>query len=228
MMFCALAQKFLAKPRSTLAFEHASSCCFKTSTKSPAARGFHGTTWVVKRYLKETSKDILAIGQAMEEYTQKVVQMHCPAQNFAAKLKDELTASDREIFFGENMSYKKIYMGTIDRENETVEKLIDRTFRKYVNNNGNNICQGGNDDPLTKMADCLAHISYERSHKEVMLQEIQGSVRCLFDPKIASKQLEPNHFLFFTGNLFQNAIQNFTASHKCSDYCNLLRLTPFE
>lgn len=86
LMFRALAQKFLAKPRSTLAFEHASSCCFNTSTNCPVAKGFHGTTWVVKRYLKETSKDILAIGQAIEEYTKKVVQMHCLAQNFAAKL----------------------------------------------------------------------------------------------------------------------------------------------
>ena len=70
--------------------------------------------------------------------------------------------------------------------------------------------------------------SYERSQKEVMLLDIQGCGSCLFDPEIASKQLDPKNMLFCTGNLSHNAIQNFTASHKCNDYCNLLKLTPFE
>ena len=190
-------------------------------------RGFQGSTWVVKRYLEKASEDIIAIGQTLEEHTKRVVQMHYLARNFAAKLKEELIASDNEILFGETMSYKKIYMGTIDREYVTVEEFIDGTFHKYINNNGN-ICQGENADPLTKKAESLAHFSYERSQKEVMLLDIQGCGSCLFDPEIASKQLDPKNMLFCTGNLSHNAIQNFTASHKCNDYCNLLKLTPFE
>ena len=85
--------------------------------------------------------------------------MHYLARNFAAKLKEELIASDNEILFGETMSYKKIYMGTIDREYVTVEEFIDRTFHKYINNNGN-IGKGENADPLTKKEECLAHFSY--------------------------------------------------------------------
>ncbi|CAH3144516.1 unnamed protein product [Pocillopora meandrina] len=73
-------------------------------------RGFNGSTWVVKRYLEKAAVDIIAIGQTLEEHTKKVVQMHCLAQNFAAKLKEELHASDDEILFGETMSYKKICM----------------------------------------------------------------------------------------------------------------------
>ena len=68
-------------------------------------RGFNGSTWVVKRYLEKAAVDIIAIGQTLEEHTKKVVQMHCLAQNFAAKLKEELLASDNEILFGETMSY---------------------------------------------------------------------------------------------------------------------------
>ena len=71
-------------------------------------------------------------------------------------------------------------------------------------------------------------LHYERSQKEVMLLDIQGCGSCLFDPEIASKQLDPKNMLFCTGNLSHNAIQNFTASHKCNDDCNLLKLTPFE
>lgn len=117
-------------------------------------RGIQGSTWVVKRYLEKASEDIIAIGQTLDEHTKKVVQMHYLAQNFAAKLKDELIASDNEILFGETMSYKKIYMGTIDGEYVTVKEFVDGTFRKYINSNGN-ICQGGNADLLTKKAECL-------------------------------------------------------------------------
>ena len=96
---------------------------------------------MVKRYLEKASEDIIAIGQTLQEHTKRVVQMHYLARNFAAKLKDELIASDNEILFGETMSYKKIYMGTIDGAYVTVEEFIDGTFHKYINNNGN-ICEG--------------------------------------------------------------------------------------
>ena len=79
-------------------------------------RGFNGSTWVVKKYLKKAADDILTIGQTIEEQTKKVVQMHYLARNFAAKLKEELLASDNEILFGETMSYKKIFMGKIGEE----------------------------------------------------------------------------------------------------------------
>ena len=78
---------------------------------------------MVKRYLEKASEDIIVIGQTLEEHTKKVVQMHYLARNFAAKLKEELIASDNEILFGETMSYKKIYMGTIDGEYVTVEEF---------------------------------------------------------------------------------------------------------
>ena len=136
-------------------------------------RFIEGKVEVVKRYLDKASKDILAIGQTLEKHTKKVVQKHYLAGNFTAKHRDELIASDNEILFWETLSYKKIYVGTIDREYVTVEEFIDGTFYKYINNNGN-ISQGGNDDPLTKKAECLAHFSYERSQKEVMLLDIQG------------------------------------------------------
>ena len=190
-------------------------------------RGFNGSTWVVKKYLKKAADDIITIGQTIEEQTKKVVQMHYLARNFAAKLKEELLASDNEILFGETMSYKKIFMGKIGEEYVTVEEFVEGTFRKYINNNGN-ICESENADPLTKKAECLAHFSYERSEREVMLLDIQGCGSCLFDPEIASKVLEPSNMLFCTGNLSKNAIENFTANHKCNDYCHLLQLTEFE
>ena len=70
--------------------------------------------------------------------------MHYLARNFAAKLKEELIASNNEIPFGETMSYNKIYMGMIGGEYVTLEEFVEGTFRKCINNNGS-ICESGHD-----------------------------------------------------------------------------------
>ena len=153
--------------------------------------------------------------------------MHYLARNFTPKLKEELVAQDNELFFGETFYYNKIFMGKIGEEYVTIEEFVDGTFRKYVNNNGN-VCDKGDSSALFDKAECLAHFTYERSEKEVMLVDIQGCEYSLIDPEIASKELTPTDLLFCLGNLSANAISTFVTNHMCRNYCQLLGLSPLE
>ena len=69
-----------------------------------------------------------------------------------------------------------------------------------------------------KKTESLAHFSYERSDKELMILDMQGSGNYLFDPEIASKKLldDDNEVLFSTGNLSTMAINNFVSCHSPS------------
>lgn len=160
----------------------------------------------------------------MEQHTKKVVQMHYLARNFAARLRQELQSSDNLMLFGETLRYNKIFLGKLDSdEYVTVEEFVEGSFVKHINNNGH-IC-GDTSNPLCNKAECLAHYSFERSNKEVMIVDIQGCDYLLFDPEIASKELKSSdEFLFCTGNLSTTAIQKFIDSHKCNWYCELLKL----
>ena len=148
------------------------------------------------------------MGQSLEEHTKKVVQMHYLARNFPAKLKEQLVLQDNELLFGVTFYYKKIFMGKIGEEYVTIEEFVDGTFRKYVNKNGN-VCDKGDRTALFDKAECLAHFTYERSEKEVMLVDIQGCEYSLIDPEIASKELTLTDLLFCGGNLSANAISTF-------------------
>ena len=161
---------------------------FRKAFKASGSGELKGSTWVVKRYLEHAKKDIVELGQSLEEHTKKVVQMHYLARNFTAKLKEELVLQDNELLFGETFYYKKIFMGKIGEEYVTTEEFVDGTFRKYVNNNGN-VCDKGDSSALFDKAECLAHFTYERSEKEVMLVDTQGCEYSLIDPEIASKEL---------------------------------------
>ncbi|PFX31324.1 hypothetical protein AWC38_SpisGene3831 [Stylophora pistillata] len=56
---------------------------YKAIKKHPQ---FKGSTWVIKRYLPDAVKGINYIGKTGQQHTQKVVQMHLPAKNFACQL----------------------------------------------------------------------------------------------------------------------------------------------
>ena len=194
---------------------------FKATSNDKEFQG----TWVIKKYLPKSISDIQATGQSIEQHTKKVVQMHYLARNFAARLSQELQASDNGILFGETLKYNKIFLGKLESdEYVTVEELVEGSFAKHINNNGH-IC-GDTNNPVCNKAECLAHYSFERSNKEVMVVDIQGCDHFLFDPEIASKELRSNEeFFFCTGNLSISAINNFIESHKCSWYCELLQLS---
>ena len=187
---------------------------FQASSITP---GFHNCKWVVKKYLQAAVDDI----EAVEQHTKKVVQMHMLAKNIAAKLQNELCKEDALVLYGETVKYKKVFMGKMEGgEFVTIEEFIDGGFTKYINNNGE---LSVNDSEILKKAESLAHFSYERSEKELMILDMQGSGYHLFDPEIASKKLIEEVF-FSTGNLSTTAINNFISVHNCNMYCNVLGL----
>ena len=194
---------------------------YKATSK---AKEFETNTWVIKKYLATSVSDIEATGQTLEQHTKKVVQMHYLARNFAARLRQELQSKDNLVLFGETLRYNKIFLGKLDtNEYVTVEEYVEGSFVKHINNNGQ-IC-GDTSSPVCNKAECLAHFSFERSNKEIMVVDIQGCDYFLFDPEIASRELKSNEeFLFCTGNLSSTAINSFTQSHKCIWYCELLNL----
>ena len=194
---------------------------YKATSK---AKGFETNMWVIKKYLATSVSDIDATGQTVEQHTKKVVQMHYLARNFAARLRQELQSRDNLVLFAKTLTYNKKFLGKLDaNEYVTVEEYVEGSFVKHINNNGH-IC-GDTNSPVCNNAECLAHFSFERSNKEIMVVDIQGCDYLLFDPEIASRELKSNEeLLFCTGNLSSTAINDFTQSHKCIWYCELLNL----
>lgn len=192
---------------------------FKAKSKTS---GFEDRIWVVKKYLK-TAVDTIDTNQTTEQHTRKVVQMHMLSKNLAAKLKNDLTRKGNLEQYGETLEYKKIYLGKMEGDKiVTVEEYVEGEFSKYLNNTGM-LC--GVDSDVRQKAESLAHYSYERSNKELMIVDMQGSGTCLFDPEIASKDLMAGEeFFFATGNLTTTAINNFVQHHKCNDFCVMLGL----
>ena len=64
-------------------------------------------------------------------------------------------------------------MRKIREEYVTTEVFVEGTFRKYINNNGS-FWDQGYCSKLFEKAQCLAHFTYERSGKEVMVLDFQG------------------------------------------------------
>lgn len=185
--------------------------------------GFNKGTWVVKSYLETAVQLIKDTGQTTEEHTRKSVQMQYLARNFASQLKEAI-AKDKLDEYGESFEYKSVYMGIAeDGELLTAEEFIPGDFVKFINNNGI-VCE--EDTMLCKKAQAFSHFTYEKSQGKVMVLDIQGSGYTLYDPEIASADLqsEDGGYQFCTGNLAQNAIESFFEVHQCNSYCKLLKL----
>ena len=189
---------------------------YKATSITP---GFSDTIWVIKRYLPEALNTIQTVGQTVEEHTKKAIQTHLLAKNFAEMLAKEV--SQRGIVsFGKTLKYNKIYLSKFEASGEstTIEEFIEGDFKKYLNNTGINC---GEEGDIAEKAECLAHYSYERSERKMLLLDLQGSGHVLFDPEIASVDLFDNgKLLFCAGNLSITAINNFFGNHKCNRFAS--------
>jgi len=95
-----------------------------------------------------------------------------------------------------------------------VEKFIKGHYRKYNNNNG----WISYDQRNTPASFC--HFSYVVSNKELLICDIQGVGDVYTDPQIHSKDGEG----YGKGNLGQEGIVNFLATHQCNRICQFLSL----
>ena len=187
------------------------------------AKNISGKTWVIKKYLPDAAKTISEIGETAESHTRKVVQMHHLAANMAAKFSYAVQTANQQELFGKLFNYTDIFLGKMNDEFVTVEEFIAGEFVKYINNTGE-LCTE-RDDEFGQKAECLVHFSYVKSQKKLMVLDIQGSGANLYDPEIASFELQnEGEVLFCAGNLSKLAIEGFIASHNCNKYCESLEL----
>ena len=208
---------------------------YKAKTKHAQ---FSAANWVIKRYLQRTIDGIHTLGQTLEQHTRKVVQMHLLARNFASQLEKRIMKNHMQSAFGKFLKYNNIYYSEVEGETDerkfvTIEEFIEGQFRKYINNNGERCVKGS--DIVCEKAECLAHFSYEKSEK-LILVDIQGCGHDMCDPEIASAELhyseeqgdDPKEFLYCAGNMSTQAIGQFVKSHKCNVFCELAGLQEFE
>ena len=73
-------------------------------------------------------------------------------------------------------------------EKQYKEFITIEEFSKYINSTGKTCVDPT--DAMAQKAECLTHFTYERSKKNLMLVNIQGSGFDLFDPEIVSTDLQ--------------------------------------
>ena len=185
---------------------------------------FEKKVWVVKKYLQNTLEVIENMKETPESHTRKVVQMHTLAENFCRQLAKKLSELKCEDEFGQILMYQEIYLGKVNDEFITIEEFIPGSFVKYFNNTGIP-CEDNENIENGMKAECLAHFSFEKSNRKLMLVDIQGCGVKLYDPEIASSELvEDGEVLFCAGNLSSTAIDNFVFHHVCNRFCKLVQL----
>ena len=103
-------------------------------------------------------------------------------------------------------------------------------FVKYVNNDGQCL-EAPNEEyeVVFRKAECLVHFSHDYSNKKMMLLDVQGSMFNLYDPEIATAELnddldDSGEFYFCAGNLSHLSIDKFISEHKCNQFCTMLNL----
>ena len=192
-----------------------------------------GRQYVIKKLLPSTMEQVNEINVALkvketgESLARKSVQMQMLALNFVEQFKLSLPP-DNKSKFGETYSYTKAKLGRIISTGEFVmiEDFIQGDFCKYINNDGT-ISNELNDCVLK--AECLAHFSYDKSVKQLMLLDIQGSGYLLYDPEIATAtgafSTNGSQLRFCMGNLANEACTNFIRNHTCNHFCKLAGLT---
>ena len=145
---------------------------FKATSKTA---GFCNQQWVVKRYLESAVDIIQQTKQTLQQHTKKVVQMHMLARNFTKTLEKELQLNGNLELYGKTLTYNKIYMGRLHGQSGdewvTVEEYIDGKFTKYLNNTG---IPCGVNSKIRQKCESLARFSYERSHENIMVVDMQG------------------------------------------------------
>ncbi|CAB3984462.1 transient receptor potential cation channel subfamily M member 6-like [Paramuricea clavata] len=200
---------------------------FRKAYKCESIDGKLSGKWVLKKYKENALEDMKSVNLTEEEHARKQVQTHTLAQNIAIQMQRNVPET-----FGETFTYDSMLFGKIVEDNGdvcfvTIERYLEGSFTKYINNNGK--ISSSSDDDITKKAETLMHYSYQVSQGECLLVDIQGTGYQLYDPEVASKALMSDvggadQLNFCIGNLSTEAIETFFEKHKCSIYCIMLGL----
>lgn len=110
---------------------------------------------------------------------------------------------------------KEIKMIEHDGKFMTVEERIDDEFFKY-NSNGN---FAKTDNEFLKVFNAFSHFSIFNSNKDLLVCDLQGSLKQLTDPQIHSASNPDSYSL---GNRGKDGIDEFINEHTCNDVCKAM------
>ncbi|XP_075061136.1 transient receptor potential cation channel subfamily M member 6 [Mixophyes fleayi] len=104
----------------------------------------------------------------------------------------------------------------------TIEKCMTGEFRKYNNNNGDEIT------PTTLLEEALlsfSHWTYEFTSGELLVLDLQGVGENLTDPSVIKPEDKQSRGMVFgPANLGEHALTNFVSKHRCNSCCRRLKL----
>ncbi|XP_075454422.1 transient receptor potential cation channel subfamily M member 6 isoform X3 [Ascaphus truei] len=104
----------------------------------------------------------------------------------------------------------------------TIEKYMTGEFRKYNNNNGDEIT------PTSLLEETLlsfSHWSYEYSRGELLVLDLQGVGENLTDPSVIKPEDKHTRGMVFgPANLGEDALTNFVSKHRCNSCCRKFKL----
>ncbi|XP_048188387.1 transient receptor potential cation channel subfamily M member 7 isoform X3 [Perognathus longimembris pacificus] len=103
-----------------------------------------------------------------------------------------------------------------------VEECMTGEFRKYNNNNGDEIIPT---NILEEIMLAFSHWTYEYTRGELLVLDLQGVGENLTDPSvIKAEEKRSSDMVFGPANLGEDAIKNFRAKHHCNSCCRKLKL----
>ncbi|XP_023364773.1 transient receptor potential cation channel subfamily M member 6 [Otolemur garnettii] len=104
----------------------------------------------------------------------------------------------------------------------TIEKYMTGEFRKYNNNNGDEITPSST---LEELMLAFSHWTYEYTRGELLVLDLQGVGENLTDPSVIKPEDKQSRGMVFgPANLGGDAIRNFIAKHRCNSCCRKLKL----
>ncbi|NWX58387.1 TRPM7 protein, partial [Promerops cafer] len=103
-----------------------------------------------------------------------------------------------------------------------VEECMTGEFRKYNNNNGDEIIPT---NMLEEVMLAFSHWTYEYTRGELLVLDLQGVGENLTDPSVIKAGEKRSYDMVFgPANLGEDAIKNFRAKHHCNSCCRRLKL----
>uniref|UniRef100_A0A8C4TSY2 non-specific serine/threonine protein kinase n=1 Tax=Falco tinnunculus TaxID=100819 RepID=A0A8C4TSY2_FALTI len=104
----------------------------------------------------------------------------------------------------------------------TIEKYMTGEFRKYNNNNGDEITPS---NLLEELMLAFSHWTYVYTRGELLVLDLQGVGENLTDPSVIKPEdKKSGKMVFGPANLGEGAIRNFLTKHRCNSCCRRLKL----
>ena len=176
--------------------------------------------YVVKRYREDAKAAIFDhLPIPLDEHARLEAQKTGIASYYAEKFSTES---------GHKLEYVPVFVSQ-DYEPVFIEEFIDkpaRSFFKFVGNQGElqpNIKKTPPPEDQ-KICEAFTHFSLHKSGGDLMVCDVQGWFPVLTDPEIATREIDGKN-IGTVGNHNTKAIQKFSATHVCSDICQVLQLS---